>query len=62
MAPSIDFDSFSDNIEAREHLSSVLEMEETVPREVVSGLSQKDLTVMMDGRLQNSLLDAAEIP
>ena len=62
VAPSIDFDSFSDNIEAREHLSSVLEMEETIPREVVSGLSQKDLTVMMDGRLQNSLLDAAETP
>ena len=40
LAPSLDFSSVS-NEEVREHLSSVLEMEETIPDEVSNGMSQR---------------------
>ena len=61
LAPSLDLSVVS-TLEAREHMSSILEREEVLPEEVVMCLRQKELNLMIDVKDQEKLFTRAATP
>ena len=59
MIPSLELSPLS-TVGALEHLSKVLEVEDAVSLESVDGISQKELSLRVDDKLYNELIEAAE--